>query len=48
LTIIRAHISDWHSSNPDLHPLRWFAAFVCAAVIYFAELATLGSFINAG
>lgn len=45
---IGARASDWHSGNPDLHPLRWIAAFIGAAVIYVAVLATVGSLINGG
>jgi hypothetical protein len=48
MAIIGARASDWHSGNPDLHPMRWFAAFVCAVVIYFAVLATLGTILNGG
>lgn len=43
-----AHLSDWHSNNPDLHPLGWVVAFTCVIVVYLAAMAALGTIINAG
>jgi len=41
---IGARASDWHSSV--VHPLRWIAGFICAAVIYVAVLGAVGHIIN--
>ncbi len=41
-----AHISDWHSGNPKLHPLGWLLAIICAVVIYYFAMAAMGSYLN--
>ena len=44
--LIGARASDWRPSNPDLHPLRWIAAFICAFLVYLLAMGTVGSFVN--
>jgi len=48
MSIIGARASDWHSGNPDIHPLRWFGLFVAAIAFYIVVMAAVGSFVNGG
>ena len=48
MSIIGARASDWHSGNPDIRPLRWFALFVAAIAFYIVVMAGVMSFVNGG